>query len=242
MRRQFLVLAAVAMFTGAEGAGAQVFTEAPTTRSSRGLWGFDIAVHAAQPVHEFRTQVGQAWGFGASVRHHFRRFTPLGVRGDFSFLNYGNERKRVPLSSTVNRVLVDMNTTNNIIVAAAGPELAVPSGPIRPYVYGFAGYSYFFTQSSAGDDNGGSSFASTTNFQDGGLATGGGGGVRIPLRTRSTEISIDGGARFTRNGLRSYLRSGDITDLADGSLQFTPRETVADFWQYHLGISFSRRR
>ncbi len=241
MSRMHVVAAFLAIST-AQAAAAQVFVAEPSARPARGLWSLDLGLHVAQPVHEFGTQVDQAWGFGASVRHHFRWFSPLGLRGDFSFLNYGNERKRVPLSSTVNRVLVDMNTNNNIIVASAGPELALLRGPIRPYVYWFAGYSYFFTESTAGDDDGGSSFARTTNFHDGGLATGGGGGMRIPLRTRSTEISIDAGARFTNNGLRTYLTRGDIVDLPDGSLQFTPRQTVADFWQYHLGISFSRRR
>lgn len=236
------VVAALFVISMAQVAAAQVLVVEPSARQSRGLWSVDVGLQSAQPVHEFGTQVDRAWGFGASVRHHFRWFSPLGLRGDFSFLNYGNERKRVQLSSTVNRVLVDMNTSNNIIVASAGPELALLRGPIRPYLYGFVGYSYFFTESSASDDDGGSSFARTTNFDDGGLATGGGGGLRTPLRTRWTEISIDGGARFTRNGLRSYLTRGDIVDLPDGSLQFTPRQTVADFWQYHLGISISRRR
>jgi hypothetical protein len=64
------------------------------------------------------------------------------------------------------------------------------------------------------------------------------------LRARSTEISIDGGARFMRNGVRSYLSEGDVIDRADGTLDFTPRTTNADFWVYYLGISldFGRRR
>jgi hypothetical protein len=243
MLRRTVCLAAHAVLPAltALPASAQIFMSEPS-RGSRGSWSFDVGGQMAQPVHEFRTNVNQAWGFGATVRYNLPRFEALGLRSDFSYLNYGNESKRVPLSSTVNRVTVDMRTSNNILVASLGPELAVRSGPIRPYVYGFAGFSYFFTESSADDDEYGGSFARSTNFDDGGLATGGGGGIRIPLRFRSVDASIDGGARFTQNGLRNYLVRGDIVDQADGSLVFNTRTTRADFWQYHLGMSFSPRR
>ena len=241
MRRHLLVLSALLGLSAP--AHAQIFAVEPA-RAARSGWGFDLAFQVAQPVREFADNVDVAFGVGSSLRHHFRWFTPLGLRGDFAYLNYGNERQRVPLSSTVNRVLVEMNTSNNILVVSGGPELAAMSGPVRPYVHAFAGYSYFFTESSAGDDDGGGVFARSTNYDDGGLATGGGGGLRIPLRVRSTDVAIDGGARFTRNGVRSYLRNGDIIDQPDGTLAFTPRVTNADFWTYYVGVSFTfgRRR
>jgi hypothetical protein len=143
----------------------------------------------------------------------------------------------------VNRVLVDMNTANNIALVTAGPELAIRSGAIRPYVFAFAGFSYLYTQSTVGDDNEGSGgFASTTNFDDGGLATGWGGGLRIPLNVRRTDIAIDLGARMTRNGTRTYLREGDVIDQPDGSLLFTERRTRVEFVQYQLGVSFAPGR
>lgn len=242
--RRIALLALVVAATASSTASAQIFATEPGARSTRNGWGLDIAVQVAQPVHEFAENIDVAFGVGSSIRHHFSWFRPLGIRGDFAMLNYGNERQRVPLSNTVNRVTVEMNTSNNILMVGGGPELAVMQGPVRPYAHGFIGYSYFFTESSAGNDNGGGTFARSTNFSDGGLATGGGAGIRVPLRARMTEVSIDGGARFTRNGVRSYLRRGDVIDLPDGSLQFTPRVTHADFWVYYLGISldFGRRR
>jgi hypothetical protein len=225
-------------------AAAQIFEAEPRETFSRSGWGVDVAFQVAQPVREFADNIDVAFGVGSSVRHHFSWFRPLGLRGDFAIMNYGNERQHVPLSSTVNRVTVEMNTSNNVLLAGGGPELAVMRGPVRPYVHGFIGYSYFFTESTAGDEDGGGTFARSTNFSDGGFATGGGAGVRMPLRARSTEIAIDGGARFMRNGVRSYLSEGDVIDRADGTLDFTPRTTNADFWVYYLGISldFGRRR
>lgn len=222
-------------------ADAQIFMLEPVS-SSRSGWAFDIGGQMAQPVGAFRTNVNRAWGAGVAARHHFRFFRPLGIRGDVSFLNYGNERRRVPLSPTLNRVLVDMRTTNNIASFTLGPELMLTEGPVLPYAYAFAGYSHFYTESSASDDNGGGAFASSTNFSDGGLATGWGAGLRIPFRARSVDAAFDAGARFTRNGMRSYLTAGDITDQPDGSLVFNERRTTADFWQYFVGVSFSPRR
>ena len=233
---------AAAMVAGAAStADAQIFQREPVRVANRGAWMFDVGARYAQPVGDFRANVNAAWGVGASVRHHFSWLQALGVRADVAILNYGTEHRRVPLSQSVNRVIVDMRTTNNIVVASMGPELMVPRGPVRPYVFGFVGYSYFYTQSSAGDDNSGGSFASTTNFDDGGLATGFGGGVRIPLHTRRVRMAIDGGAHLTRSGMRTYLRRGDVLDQPDGTLQFNSRTTIVDFWQYHLGVSFSQR-
>jgi hypothetical protein len=241
--RPLLIAAAFTVVT-TNAAIAQVFPAESRATSSRSGWGLDVALQIAQPVRGFADNVDVAFGVGSSVRHHFSWFRPLGLRGDFAIMNYGNERQRVPLSSSVNRVTVEMNTSNNILLVGGGPELAVMHGPVRPYIHGFVGYSYFFTESSAGDDDGGGTFARSTNFSDGGLATGGGSGVRLPLRLRATEISIDGGARFMRNGTRTYLRRGDVVDLPDGSLAFTERTTEADFWVYYVGISldFGRGR
>ena len=239
MRHPVAVLCAVAALSAVRTANAQIFATEPAAHSGRRPWGFDVAVNIAQPVHDFADNVRNAWGVGASVRRTLPAFAPLALRGDFGLLNYGNERQRVPLSNTVNRVTVEMNTSNNILTVSGGPELGARRGPVRPYVHGFVGYSYFYTESSAGDDDGGGTFARSTNFDDGGLATGGGAGIRMPLRARSTEISVDGGARYTRNGVRSYLRRGDIIDLPDGTLQFMPRVTNADFWVYYLGVSVS---
>lgn len=227
--------------TLASEASGQSSLREPESRGKM-RWNVDVAAQYAQPVGEFRTNVREAWGATIAARHRFAWFDALGLRADFGFLNYGNERQRVPLSPTVNRVVVDMTTSNNVALASAGPFLAVPRGPLRPYVFGFAGYSYFYTQSSVGDDNESSSFASTTHLGDGGLAYGWGGGISVPIHFRKLSIALDIGGRHTTNGVRTYLRRGDILDLPDGSLQLTRRTTDANFRQFHVGASFGLQR
>lgn len=121
MNRRFFLAASIAVGSIATGpAHAQIFRLEPAPHERGVGWTFDVGAQLAQPIGEFRTQINEAWGFGVSARHHFRWFAPLGVRGDFALLNYGNERQRVALSPTVNRVLVDMNTANNIVVVSGG--------------------------------------------------------------------------------------------------------------------------
>jgi len=221
--------------------GAQILLAPPAT-GRVGNWSFDVGAQMAAPIGAFASQIDRAWGIGGTVRYHVPRARAFGVRADLTWLNYGNERQTVPLSPTINRVHVDMNTANDIAVFSAGPEVSVPTGPVRPYVFGFAGYSYFYTETSVGDDgNDGSAFAHSTNYDDGGFARGWGGGVRVPIVLRTAEIALDAGGRMTRNGVRSYLRRGDIVDQADGTFTVNPRTTPADFMQFHIAVSIAPR-
>jgi hypothetical protein len=239
MSKRSIVLLAAALVLGRPLQG-QIFYSPGEEHRGHGTWLIDIAPRYARPVGAFRTNVDEAWGFGMSVRYGIPRLGPVGMRIDGAFLNYGNERKEVMLSPQVNRVRVDMNTSNNIALLTGGPELAVRRGAIRPYVFAFAGFSSLFTESSVGDDsNGDGNFASSTNFDDGGWATGWGGGLRVPLHLRRADIGLDLAARMTHNGTRSYLRRGDIIDLADGSLQFNERRTPVDFREYQIGVSIA---
>lgn len=240
MRRT--IVAAAILSALSSTADAQIFLSSQSGRPGRGVWSFDVGGRMAQPVGDFRSNVNRAWGGGAAVRYQFGRLPALGIRADIGLLNYGNERKRVPMSATLNRVVVEQNTANNIGLVTIGPELALSTGPIRPYVFGFGGWSQFYTESSANDDDGGYTIASSINFSDGGGTAGWGGGLRIPFRARRTDVAVDAGARFTRNWTRSYLRPGDVQDQPDGSLTFNERRTNADFWQFHLGASFTPRR
>jgi hypothetical protein len=229
---------AIAVLIVSHTAEAQLLSGASTMRKR---WSVDVAAQYAQPVGALRTNVRDAWGMTLAGGYRFGWSDALGIRADVGFLNYGNERKRVPLSPTLNRVVVDMTTSNNIFLATAGPMVAVPRGPIRPYAFAFAGYSYFYTESSVADADHSDSFASTTNFSDGGLALGWGAGVTIPMAVRRASIALDLGARRTANGERRYLRRGDIQDQPDGSLVLNSRITDADFWQFHVGASFAIR-
>jgi hypothetical protein len=164
------------------------------------------------------------------------------LRVDASLLNYGHERQRVLLSPTIGgRIAVDLTTDNNIAFVGAGPQLGLPTGAVRPYVNGFVGVSYIFTESHVGGSSSGESFASTTNYDDASFAYGGGAGVYVPLGHRRNPISLDAGVTYRHNGAAQYLRRGDIVDNADGSISVYPVYSETNLLTFHLGATIGLR-
>lgn len=160
----------------------------------------------------------------------------LAIRGEVGLLQYGREHFRVPLSSTIGgRLLADVNTTNMIVFAGAGPQLLAPAGAVRPYLDASVGVAYFATVTSASGDNS-RTFASDTNYDDATFAWGAGAGLYIPLRLRRTPVWLDLGARYHGNGRMSYLRKGGIQDLPDGSVAIQPIHSAANLVTVHLGV------
>ncbi|MFN8581773.1 MAG: hypothetical protein U0163_12455 [Gemmatimonadaceae bacterium] len=203
-------------------------------------WRFEAgaSVTYASPTGSFRDYVQQGIGLDGFFRVNFDSKGIASLRIDGGWLAYGRETKRVPLSSTVGgRILVDLTTSNNIVYAGLGPQLTVPSGPIRPYVNGGVGFAYFFTESSVeGSNNNNEPFANTTNYDDWTLQWRGGGGLLIPLGVRQ-DVALDLGVQYHNNGQVKYLRKGSIVDLPNGAIQITPIESQANLITVRLGVS-----
>lgn len=179
-------------------------------------------------------------GFGADV-HYLRRLDRdgwLALRIDAGMLLYGYETRRVPLSNTLGgRIAVDLNTSNNIAFIGIGPQIGVPDGAFRPYVNGYAGYSFLWTASSVSSTWDHEPFAETTHFSDWTFGYGGGGGVYVPLRRGERPVSLDLGARYQNNGRAEYLLEGGIRDNPDGSITLFPVRSDTDLLTFRVGVS-----
>ena len=238
-RWKVLIGVAALLILSVEGAQAQ----------QRGRYGFRLERQptpaawvgldfiTADPVGEFGQLVEV--GFGAELGGRF----PIAARGALSlktnvgFIIYGHERAHLCFNVPIGcRIDTDLVTTNDIVYVGVGPEIAVPTGPIRPYLNGTAGFSYFFTRSSlnGGDDH---DFG-TTHFDDfvGALTVGG--GLRAELKGGRAPIVLDFGLQYHRNGVADYLRKGDILDHPDGSITLFPNRTEANLLTYRIGVSF----
>ena len=198
-------------------------------------------VALAQPVGEFKNYVTNGFGGGGHFMMRVDRPGFLALRADVGFLIYGHETKRVPMPGA-GRVEFDVSTSNNILTYSIGPQLMVPTGPIRPYVNATAGGAYFFTESSIGGEDNAADFASTRNFGDNVPSYGYGGGIFIPFSMRYADIGLDVGARFVRNGHTRYLREGGIEDLPTGGYAVSPIESETNFVLYHVGVNVGIRR
>lgn len=215
-----------------EGDDEEYYEKRPTG----GFFGATFTV--AQPRGEFSDFVDGGFGGQVNYVHQLDRDGWLGIRADAGLVVYGYETQRVPLSPTIGgRILVDLTTSNNLAYVGVGPQIGVPNGTLRPYVNGYAGYSFIWTQSSVSGTYDDEDFASTTNFDDGGFSYGGGAGLYIPVKRGPSPASIDIGVRYHNNGVAEYLREGDIEDNPDGSVTLYPVRSDTDLLTFHIGFS-----
>src|SRR5687767_2367636 len=203
---------------------------------SRAFAGVHLMV--AQPLGEFDDYIDWGGGIGGEFLYAFDHQGAIGVRVNMGLMMYGHETKRVPLSPSLGRIRVDVNTSNNIFVVGVGPQVMLPSGAVRPYLNGTAGLSYFFTQSSVEGSADFEPFASSTNFDDATFAWAAGGGLYIPLRKRHRHpLSLDIGAQYHANGEARYLREGSIQEDGTGEIFFDPIRSQTNLITYRLGIT-----
>ena len=201
----------------------------------------------AQPLGAFDDYVGLGGGVDGFFRVTLDEAGIVSLRLRGGFVNYGSETREVCLSQTIGcRIVVDLTTSNNIVFMGLGPEVGAPAGPVRPYVNGTVGFSYFSTDSNVSGDLDTEPFASTRNFGDGGFALSGGGGIQIHLARTDAGVTIglDLGTTYQRNGLREYLTEGGITDLPDGSIRLDVKRSRADllFWRVGVTVGFGAGR
>ena len=197
--------------------------------------GFGVRVVNAQPLGEFKRYVNSGWGMAGDGRWFPGRQKAFSLRGDLGFVTYGRFRTR-ECFGTGCRIVIDITTSNNIFTGVAGPELQLPSGPVRPYVNAMAGLTSFWTQSSAdGQNNNNEDVFSTTNLRDNLFARTAGGGLRILL---ARHYLLDLSAQRHFNGRARYLTRDSF---GDGTLT-TPiiRESEVNMWTFALGVSFGR--
>jgi hypothetical protein len=216
-------------------ANAQVSNPSQSTRFTVG-----IAPMLSQPRNEFRSNIGNGFGGAGSILYRLDRQGIFSLRFDPSWVEYGHEKKRVPLSETVGgKILLDVKTTNSIASFSFGPEVALPRGPVRPYLS--AAYSrLLFRTNTSVNGNGASEqpIAKTTNYSDGTGAWVFGGGIGIPLGGSDSHLSLDLGVRYHRGGQVSYLREGSIRDNPDGSISITPLTSRTPYMTYVIGVRF----
>ena len=225
--------AVIKLLASAFALSALVASEAEA--QGRSLFGINGVL--ARPVGEFQNFVD--WGGGIDLYGVINpsRSGPLGIRIDASFLIYGHETLRQPLSNTIRRVVVDVDTDNLIGSLGVGPQLTLGHGPLRPYVYGTVGFSYFATVSSARGTADWEAFASSTNYDDVTTALTAGGGLLLRLSSGKHPVSLDLSAQKTYHGETTYLREGSLLESPDGSISFIPIRSETNLVTFRVGLA-----
>lgn len=233
MRRGIVVFGGaglVTMMVAAAGVTAQNGPRPPKA-------SLDLSFLGAQALGEFGQRVDGGLGGQAAFRVRFGDRSPLLLRMDGGFMIYGFERFGVCYETPWGCQLgPDVTTTNTVGYFGVGPELSL-EGPVAPYAFATAGFSYFSTQSSlnSGDPYYDNAF-DTRHFGDMVFSSRFGGGLRVRFGGPGS-LAMDVGAEYNRNGIADYLAEGDIVDNPDGSLTLYPSRTEANYVTMRLGLS-----
>ncbi|MEM6335407.1 MAG: outer membrane beta-barrel protein [Bacteroidota bacterium] len=166
----------------------------------------------------------------------------LGIEG--GFMIYGSESRRVPFSTTIPDVTVEVTTTNNFVNGLLVLRFQPQVGSFRPYADAVAGINYLSTETQVDDEDGFDDRAvfQSTNFDDLGFAYGVGGGVAFKLfsSTRNDgspfDFFLDTRVRYLIGSETEYLREGDIERTPTG-IRFTPSESKTDVLFFQLGVN-----
>lgn len=196
----------------------------------------------AAPLGEFNDHVGLGGGIGLGGLLYLNDERYAALRAEGSFVIYGTETIRRPLSPTVPFVDVDVQTTNSILSAGVGPQVFLSNGSIRPYLYGTVGLSYFVTRTTVEGDRDQEPIASTTNFDDLNLLLSGGGGLSVRLYEGDVSAHLDLSAVYNHHGLAEYLTEGGLRELRGGGWAADPVASNANLITYRIGISIGPGR
>ena len=224
---------AAALLAGPAGAQSSAASGAP---SGRGSFGGHLQV--TEPRGEFGQNTGNGFGVGGYALWRLDPNAIVNLRGDLSFVTYGNTRRAIPLSGTGGLIQLNLRTTSSIASFVAGPQLLGPTGTFTPYATALGGFSVFWTSSSIeGSNNQQDPFATTTNASDVALAYGGAVGGYFRLTSGAHPVRLDLGARFLRHDDVSYLNADRVRTAYQTDRPPVPIESRADFVTYYLGVN-----
>ena len=198
---------------------------------------------AGFPQGDLKDQIDRnAYGIGGQIFYSPQR-SPLAIGLDLGWINYGNESRREPFSTTIPDVTVNVETSNNIVQAFFVLRGRMPNGPIQLYGDALVGLNYLFTETKITDSDPGDDVASSTNQDDAAFAYGFGGGLQIPIYTRGGEadsrrplqVLLDGGLRYIFGGEAEYLKKGSI-HRENGAVTYDVYKSKTDMMRLHVGV------
>jgi hypothetical protein len=204
-----------------------------------------VAFVQSRPTGAFRQNIGLGYGGMGTYLFRLDRAGALSLRAEGGLLGYGYESFHAPLSTTIGgRIQVKVSTTNYVVPLSIGPQVAWPTGSIRPYANAGIATQIFYTESGIeGTDDDIGDYPSTVNQSDWTRSWVFGGGVYMPIyndKTDKTTLAIDLGVQYFTGGHAQYLRPGSITDLPNARISINPFESDTHMMLVRIGVRIGR--
>jgi hypothetical protein len=198
---------------------------------------------AGVPQADFKMNVDKTGFGGAATIGWAPERAPVMVGLEIGYMVYGSETRREPFSSTIPNVFVDVNTSNNFLLAHLILRAQPNAGVVRPYLQGMLGMNYLFTRTTIENSgNGGEEIASSEDMSDNAFSYGGGGGVAFLVWSRDEEgedpidVLIDAGARYVIGQEARYLKEGSIR-IENGRAVYDVSKSTTDLLEIQVGVS-----
>ncbi|MGD8305531.1 MAG: hypothetical protein PVF17_02665 [Ignavibacteria bacterium] len=195
----------------------------------------------AFPQGEFKENIDRL-GYGVGGEFMIltpKQGSPFGIGINAGFINYGSETRREPFSLTIPDVTVDVSRSNNLINFHLMFRIAPYAGKLRPYLEGFFGGAYIYTETTI-KSQGEEEVASSTNFDDFAWNYGAGGGVMYEVYRNNDDGSalfIDLKVRYLLGTEAEYLKEGSVI-IDNGQVTYEVSKSKTDLLTAQLGVIY----
>lgn len=164
---------------------------------------------------------------------------PFTVGLNAAFIIYGIESRRVPLSTTIPDVSVDVERQNSMVNFHLLFQISPFDGEVKPYLEGVAGGAYLFTETTVEGSSNFDEFASTVNQDDFAWSYGLGGGILVSLMEGNEDLPgglfLDLKTRFMFSSEAEYLTTGDLR-VENGNLIYQTKKSGIDYMSIQFGV------
>jgi hypothetical protein len=214
----------------------------PLTAQGQARYTVGISGLYGQPIGPFADNVTRGFGLDGMGTIGLDTRGIFSLKAELGWIRLASKSEPFIVNTGFEFLELESETTSGVLMLGAGPQLAVPFGPIRPYVGGSLGFARFATNTaikiSADQTNTGQeeTIDEQTVSSDFILSLAASGGIRFELPFMGRGILGDLGVRWHRNGEAEYVSSEGVVYNGSGQPTITPTRSDADFLVYRLGI------
>jgi hypothetical protein len=214
----------------------------PLAAHAQSRYSVGLAGVYGQPLDEFADNVKQGFGLDGFGTLGLDRQGAFSLKAELGYIRYNRKSEPFLASTGFGYVELESETTSGVLTLGAGPQLTLPSGPIRPYLGGTVGFARFATNtgivvpSYASNTGQKETLYDETVSSDFILSLTASGGLRFELPFMGRGVLADLGVRWHRNGEAEYVSSEGVFYNGTGEPTITATRSEADFIVYRLGI------
>ena len=214
----------------------------PSAAHAQARYTVGLAGAYGQPLDEFADNVRRGFGVDGFGTLGLDRQGIFSLKAELGYIRYDRKSEPFLASTGFGYIELESETTSGVLMLGAGPQLTLPSGPIRPYLGGTAGFARFATNTAivipsyASNTGQKETLDQQTVSSDFILSLTASGGLRFELPFFGRGVLGDLGVRWHRNGLAEYVSSEGVFYDGTGEPTITATRSEADFLVYRLGI------